>query len=89
MPRWKISCKDYAVLASNCMDRELSTWERISMKLHQWLCPPCHEVVDQFDTIRQACRFMLDENQKQSESAEKLSDEARQRLKTTLKQHAE
>jgi hypothetical protein len=88
MPRWMINCREYAALASNCMDRKLSTLERISMKLHQWLCPPCHEVIDQFDTIRQACRSMLDENREQSENSDKLSEEARQRLKETLNQLA-
>ncbi len=86
MPRWMINCKEYAALASNCMDRKLSIWERISMKLHQWLCPPCQEVIDQFNTIRQACRSMLDENQEQSKNSDKLSDEARHRLKATLNQ---
>ena len=88
MSRWMINCKDHAALASSCMDRKLSTWERLSMKLHQWLCPPCGKVVDQFDAIRQACRLIADENQDRKEIPEKLSDDARQRLKATLKQHA-
>lgn len=89
MPRWMINCKEYAALASSCMDRKLSTWERINMKLHQWLCPPCHEVIDQFNTIRHACRSMQDENREQSENSEKLSDEARQKLKAMLRKLSE
>lgn len=86
MARWMINCRDYAVLASHCMDRRLSTWERISMKLHQWLCPPCHEVQVQFDAIRQACRWTIEEDRGPQPGDARLSDEARSRLKASLKQ---
>ena len=88
MPRWMLTCKDHAALASHCMDRKLSAWERINMKLHKWLCPPCEEIVNQFDTIRQACRSVHKEDQDVGEGSTKLSEEAREKLKAALKQHS-
>ena len=85
MARWMINCKDYVTLASHGMDRKLSCWERICMKLHQWLCPPCHEVQKQFNAIRQACRSMFEGGQDNQPCDANLSEEARRRLKQSLK----
>ncbi len=56
MARWMINCQEHARLASESMDRSLSFWDRLSVKIHQWICPACKQLIDQFDAIRIACR---------------------------------
>ena len=56
MPRWMISCKEHSRLASEGMDHALTFWERLSIRIHQWVCPACARVQCQFRAIRAACR---------------------------------
>jgi hypothetical protein len=86
MARWMINCRDYVKMVSGGMDRNLSFWERLSMKMHQIVCPACHEVKKQFSMIRNACRllFPTDKNGLEDDAV-KLSDDARLRIRTALK----
>jgi hypothetical protein len=83
MAGWMINCKAYAELSSQRMDRHLSLWDRISMKLHQLLCPPCGLIHQQFKAIRNACRFSYDDGA--SDEDGRLPDEARERMKAVMK----
>lgn len=83
MAGWMINCKEYAELSSQQMDRPLSVWDRISMKLHQMLCPPCALVQQQFNAMRDACRFAYDDED--SDESRRLSKEACERMKAELR----
>lgn len=85
MPRWMISCKDYSELVSECMDRPLSLWERISIKLHQMICPPCQVVDKQLNTIREACRWAPPEDKEIETGPQILPDEAKEKIRSALK----
>jgi hypothetical protein len=65
------------------MDRPLSFWDRISMKLHQVLCPPCGQIHRQFKAMRNACRFTSDNGA--ADDVKRLSDEACERMKAAMK----
>lgn len=83
MVGWMINCKEYAELTSRNMDQPLSLWGRLSMKIHEKICPPCHHIRQQFSTIRSACRNspVVDD----SDQADcRLSDEACERMKSEL-----
>jgi hypothetical protein len=56
MAGWMINCKQYAELTSRSMDQPLSLWGRLSMKIHEKVCPPCHHIRQQFSIIRSVCR---------------------------------
>lgn len=56
MALWLINCEEYSRLSSQALDRPLSFWQRMHIRIHQWLCPPCSCVNQQFETIRKACR---------------------------------
>lgn len=84
MAGWMINCKEYAELTSQNMDRPLTFWDRISLKVHEWICPPCLVIRKQFDTMRSVCRFSPeDEN---GDIATHLSDEACERMKSAIRQ---
>ena len=84
MAGWMINCKEYAELSSQRMDRPLSFWDRVSMKLHQILCPPCGVIQQQFRAMRSACRFSSGDDA--SADTGGLSDEACDRMKAALRQ---
>lgn len=51
---WNIDCRGASQLASDSLDRNLTTSERFALRIHQLLCPPCRHLVAQFQAIRRA-----------------------------------
>lgn len=51
-----LSCRQASRLMSAKLDRELSWWERIALKLHLAICDACPKVIRQFDLMRRAMR---------------------------------
>lgn len=84
MVGWMINCKEYAEMTSRSMDRRLSLWERLTMKLHQMLCPPCNLIRKQFVTLRNACRFSSSAGDSTG-NGQRLSDEVCERIKSVLR----
>ena len=88
MSGWMINCKEHSRLASEGMDHPLAFRERISVKIHQWICPACARVKKQFSAIRAACRLTssdLDLDRWIDGERTVLPDEACQRMKSTLR----
>lgn len=83
MAGWMINCKEYAELTSRNMDKPLSFWGRVSMKIHEMVCPPCYHIRQQFSAIRNACRSSpVDDPRDDSDC--RLSDEACERMKSKI-----
>lgn len=61
MAFWFINCEEHSMLSSQAMDRPLPFWQRMRIQIHQWICPPCKCVNQQFKTIRKACRLTTHE----------------------------
>jgi len=72
------------------MDHPLTFWDRLSIRIHQWICPPCNQLRKQFDAIRKACRRIPAESGK-GQGIEKplpvMPEDARQRMKAHLREH--
>jgi hypothetical protein len=85
MTAWMINCKEYSALVSKELDWQLSFWERVSLKMHGWICPACHHVKKQLDTIRQACRIAPSEVSCEEDPSCTLPDDACSRIKAALK----
>jgi hypothetical protein len=49
-----LSCKQASRLISQGLDRELSAWQRLSLRLHLTLCDACTRVKAQFEFMRRA-----------------------------------
>jgi hypothetical protein len=51
---WNLDCLAASELASDSLDRDLTRGERLALRLHQLVCPPCRHLIAQFQTIRRA-----------------------------------
>lgn len=89
MAPWMINCKEYSQLVSKELDRPLPLWERLSVKMHGWICPACHHVKKQLDTLRQACRFAPSDKSCETDQNCVLPDDACLRIKAALKKLSE
>jgi len=49
-----ISCKEATRLASLQLERKLSLWERLQLRLHVAICVGCRRAEKQFAFMRQA-----------------------------------
>ncbi len=85
MARWMINCKEYSILASEDLDRNLSFWERVSVRFHQIICPPCDLFRQQLNSIRTACRAAQTKDGTIDPEACRLPDDVRERIKTVIK----
>lgn len=85
MAGWMINCKEYTTLVSIQMDRKLSFAEKIAVRVHQLLCPPCRHTKDQFSTMRQVCRWIPEDQAPAGHHDEDLPEEICQRIKSAIK----
>lgn len=90
MARWMINCKEHSRLASQSMDRPLSFWDRLSVRMHLLICPPCNQLKKQFDAIRKACRMIpaeTDETCGINQDTIAIPKDAIQKMKAALSEH--
>lgn len=80
-----VNCKEYSELVSKGLDQPLSLWEKVLVKMHIWICPPCEHVEEQFTTMAEACRSMPPEVDPEHDNTSVLSNEACIRIKAALK----
>jgi hypothetical protein len=87
MSRWMINCEEHSRLASMGLDHRLPFWDRLSARMHRWICPPCRQLKKQFDAIRNACRGSLAEiSEDQMEGdATRLPQDACRRMNAVLR----
>ena len=55
-----ITCKQAAQLASQGLDRRLGFFERISLRLHLWVCNGCSNFSRQVAFLRRAAKRLAD-----------------------------
>jgi len=80
-----LSCEEVARLVSESLDRDLSRFERMKLKMHHFMCKACRNYKEQILFLHKALqKFCSDESLAPEE--EKLSDEARLKIKTALKE---
>ena len=82
------TCKQTVKVISESMERRLSLRERITVKLHLWICLWCVWYLEQLQLMRETIRSKAaQEPNLESSSLPPLSPEARQRMKLSLSQH--
>jgi len=90
MTRWMINCQEHSRLTSESMDHSLCFWDRLSVRIHQWICPPCNRLRQQFNAIRMACRLIpgqSDEIRGIKKDSLVMPEDAFQRMKSALREH--
>ncbi len=82
------TCKQTVKVISESMERRLSLRERITVKLHLWICLWCVWYLEQLQLMRDTIRSKAaQEPNLESSSLPPLSSEARERMKLSLSQH--
>lgn len=82
-----LSCKEVSHLVSESLDRKLSFWQRIQVRLHLLMCGLCSRFRKQTLFLRDAARhyLMAVEADTEDTASPGLSPEARDRIKRSLK----
>ena len=81
------ACKQIVKVISESMERKLSLRERITVKLHLWICLWCVWYLEQLNLMRDTIRSKASqESNLDSSSLPPLSAEARERMKLRLSQ---
>ncbi len=80
------TCRQMAPVMSESLERPLTLRERVTLKLHLWVCVWCVWYLEQLRTMREALRaHAAHEGQAdEADSAVKLSEEARERIRRAL-----
>jgi hypothetical protein len=84
MSHWMFSCKEVSQRISASMDRGLPLHQRMFIRLHTMMCRHCHRFRKQVLFLRRLGRFHQSLG-KAAGSALTLSDEARARIRSSLK----
>jgi len=77
------TCKEVTHLASDSMDRSLSTFDRVRMKLHMLVCERCVRYYRQIRAIHEAFR-RHGLSVSEVEQGVNLSAQAKERIKESL-----
>ncbi|HWS87608.1 MAG TPA: hypothetical protein VN282_11630 [Pyrinomonadaceae bacterium] len=82
------TCKQMAPVMSESLERPLTLRERLTLKLHLWVCVWCVWYLENLRTMRSALRARAAQEEEAAadevESAVKLSEEARERIRRAL-----
>jgi hypothetical protein len=82
-----LSCKDVTRLISESMDRSLPLGKRIGVRLHLLICRFCARYKRQLLLIRETVRRLAAmEDAYGSHIGERLSEEAKERIRRSLQQ---
>ena len=81
------TCKQMAPVMSESLERRLALRERLALKLHLWVCVWCVWYLENLRTMREALRARGAREEGAADdvdSAVKLSEEARERIRRAL-----
>ena len=83
------ACKQMTALMSESLERPLTVRERVTLRLHLWVCIWCVWYLEQLHVLRAALRQRGERDEhagaEDAAAAERLSPEARERIKRALK----
>jgi len=85
LKRMRLSCRDFANLASQRLDHPLTASERFRYHFHALLCSVCRRLPEQFELIRSSLHDCgSDGSDGEEEPKAELDAAARERLRTRL-----
>ena len=80
-----ISCREAGRLLSESLERDLSLWERVKLRLHLLICSACSRGSSQVLLINEAAkRFAADPDLLELATGVSLPDEVRERIKKAM-----
>lgn len=84
MKHWMFSCRDVSRKLSQSMDEALPLSQRMAIRIHLMMCRYCSRFHRQLVLLRKMSRHM-DPDQPSGETHDKLSAEAKTRIKDKLR----
>lgn len=78
------ACKQMTALMSESLERRLTPRERVTLRLHLWVCIWCVWYLEQLRLLRAALRERAGHAGAEDGAAPQLSLEARERIKRAL-----
>ena len=82
-----LTCKHTSRLVSEGQERQLSLKERISLRLHVWMCSNCRRFEQQIVTMRKVMH--REWTQDTPPTNKQLPSEAQERIRQALKENIE
>ncbi len=86
-----LTCKETARLISEGLDRKLSLWQRMNLRLHLMMCGACSAYRRQVETLNRIVRRRFDESADDATTttpdAPGCPDEAKRRIAESLREH--
>ena len=79
-----LSCKDVTKLVSESLDRDLSLWRRIGLRLHLAMCKGCSAYRNQIESLNKVVSDHYRDDQTVKDSND-LPDDARERIKESIR----
>ena len=73
-----LSCKQASEVISQSLDRKLTTWERLNLKLHLLICKYCRYFSQQLQTLRVAVKANV--SSIENDNTIGMSNEAKKRI---------
>ncbi|MHB8454571.1 MAG: zf-HC2 domain-containing protein [Acidiferrobacterales bacterium] len=81
-----LTCKEVSSLVSQSLDRQLSWYEHLQVRLHLFVCDACRRFARQMHFLRVVARRFQQTNP-EGVATVPLSDAARRRIRQGLEQH--
>lgn len=60
MAGWMDTCRKISIMLSEGMDRDLTPWERVRIRIHLFICEACTRFARQLRILRQASAALVD-----------------------------
>jgi len=81
-----LDCEEASLLLSKSFDERLSRSERIAMRLHFWICTACRRIERQLKYLQRTIQHARKLPSLTFPHNEKLSEEARERIKARMRE---
>ena len=78
-----LSCREATKMMSDGLDRRLTRWQRLQLRLHVTMCSACRAYRHQLQRLHALLRRRFSDDPQPTED-EQLSDAARQRIRQRL-----
>ncbi len=81
----KHACRQATMLASESLDRPLTLWERLKLKLHLSMCRNCSNCHDSMQLLHRVQTMMREQESERTRLSDQQRDALRQALAQSIK----
>ena len=83
MKHWMFNCKKVTYLVSESLDRKLSLYQRMGMRIHLMMCKFCSRYQEQLLLLRKTAR-LYSESSEDSDISIQMPSEVGKRIKESM-----